>query len=153
MTTSRSASAGGVIDVLEQRQRLRPPPSGVMRPISTRPCIDLGDRRDALLQGRGHAVEHDGRHAAADVRPGDARAHEAGADDADLLHLARLARDASATPGSFCRRCVMKNTAIRLREIGLPTSGTNASVSAFSPSSSGRLHPFSMASSAASGAG
>ena len=47
----------------------------------------------------------------------------------------------------------MKKTAIRLREIGLPTSGTNASVSTFRPSSSGRLQPLTMASSAASGAG
>ena len=41
----------------------------------------------------------------------------------------------------------------RLREMGLPTSGTNSSVSAFSPSSSGRLTPFSIARRAAAGAG
>ena len=37
--------------------------------------------------------------------------------------------------------------------MGLPTSGTNCSVSTLSPSSSGRLQPLAMASSAASGAG
>jgi len=47
----------------------------------------------------------------------------------------------------------MKKTPMRLREMGLPTSGTNSSVSAFSPSSRGRLTPFSMARRAASGRG
>jgi hypothetical protein len=35
----------------------------------------------------------------------------------------------------------MKKTAIRLREMGLPMSGTKAAVSTFRPSSSGRLQP------------
>ena len=47
----------------------------------------------------------------------------------------------------------MKNTAIRFREIGLPSSGMNFSVSIFRPSSSGRLHPSAMASRALWGVG
>ena len=61
--------------------------------------------------------------------------------------------EASLTPVSLLSLWVMKNTAMRLRETGLPTSGTNFSVSTFSPSSSVKLQPFSMASRAAGGAG
>ena len=87
------------------------------------PCIDLGDGGDALFQGRGHAVEQQGGDAAADVGAGDARAHDAGADARRRAATACGCTAASATPGSFCSRWVMKKTAIRLREIGLPTSG------------------------------
>ena len=60
---------------------------------------------------------------------------------------------ASLTPGSFCKRWVMKKTAIRLREMGLPTSVHELLGLDLQPSSSGRLQPLAMASSAASGAG
>ena len=50
----------------------------------------LGDGADAFLQGRRHVVEQQGRNAAADVGAGDARTHDAGADDADLMHRLRL---------------------------------------------------------------
>ena len=87
MTTSRSARALRVSVVLS-RASAAARSAGVMRPISMRPCTPLAMVATPFSRAAGGAVEQHGRDAAADVGAGDARAHDAGADHADLVHVA-----------------------------------------------------------------
>ena len=152
MTTSRSAMSARFCVVLS-RPSASSISAGVMRPMSMRLCITLVMAADALFQGRWRRVEHDGAECRGGYAPRRCRSHDAGADDADPLDRPRLHRLASATPGSFCKPLRHEKDGDQVARDRAADQRHERSVSTLSPSSSGRLQPLAIASSAAIGAG
>ena len=117
------------------------------------PLHDLHDVGDPLFESRRRAIEQHGGHAAAHVGVGDARAHETGPDHADALDGLRL--DGGIGHAGILLQPlrheedadqIAANGACRQRQ-------SKFSISILSPSSSGKLQPRAITSTAATGAG